>query len=173
VTTQIQLSRCEQAVRTGRRVFFEDYSGTIRQAPENYCLAIRRADGTWFAAPDKASTINAHSLTLVLAQNAGITGDALAHTIERGFWGESSILPRRLFIGIYPCGIVYADRNRLDNHDYKRLAFLPYKELALRWENDVPAELRPLIEEDAAKIIARRGEQFVVSGSSQTVTLGE
>ena len=75
------------AMRAGRRVFFEDYSGTIRQAPENYCLAIRRPDGSWFAAPDVASTINAHSMTIVLSQNEAITGQDLADAIELAFWG--------------------------------------------------------------------------------------
>ncbi len=75
------------AMRAGRRVFFEDYSGTIRQAPESYCLAIRRPDGTWFPAPDKASPINAHSLGLAIDQAGTVDGQQLADAIEIAFWG--------------------------------------------------------------------------------------
>src|SRR4051812_49130421 len=35
----------------------------------------------------------------------------------------------RLFIGLLPCGVVYADRLQEVERDYKRLAFLPYDTL--------------------------------------------
>lgn len=83
-------------------------------------------------------------------------------------------MSERLFSGIYPTGIMYADRTNEVNGDYKRLAFLPYKELELEVEKDCPADLRTQIEQSAAKIIARRGERFQISGSSnQSVILGE
>lgn len=79
----------------------------------------------------------------------------------------------RLFAGVYPEGIVYADRSREQGGDYLRLAFLPFRSLAIEWSPvTMPAELRAQIETDAAAIIARRGEQFQVSSSGQTVTLG-
>jgi hypothetical protein len=78
----------------------------------------------------------------------------------------------RLFIGIFPGGISYADRAREEHSDYKRLAFLPYRELELKVEDDCPDALRTLIEADAAKIIARRGEDFRISYCGQTVRLG-
>ena len=78
----------------------------------------------------------------------------------------------RLFIGVYSCGICYADRKREKNGDYARLAFLPYDSLQLAIEPDCPVELRSLIEADAAQIQARSGELFQVSSSGQTVVLG-
>ncbi len=42
----------------------------------------------------------------------------------------------RLFIGVYPTGIAYADKwNEVDG-DYKRLAFLRFATLALDIEHD-------------------------------------
>ncbi len=78
----------------------------------------------------------------------------------------------RLFIGIFPCGIAYADRHRERGGDFARLAFLPYDTLQLEVEQDCPTDLRKLIEADAASIQSRRGELFQVSASGQTVTLG-
>jgi len=78
----------------------------------------------------------------------------------------------RIFTGIYPCGISYADRHRQKGGDYARLAFLPYDSLELKIEADCPPELRKQIEDDAATIQARRGDLFQVSWAGQTVTLG-
>lgn len=78
----------------------------------------------------------------------------------------------RLFAGVYPTGIVYADRSREEHGDYKRLAFLSFRTLELEWSKGVPADLRRLIESDAAAIQARRGEDFEVSAAGQTVRLG-
>lgn len=79
----------------------------------------------------------------------------------------------RLFSGVYPTGIVYADRKREKGGDYLRLAFLSFGSLQLEWEPvTMLAELRAAIERDAATIVAKRGEQFQVSSSGQTVTLG-
>ena len=79
----------------------------------------------------------------------------------------------RLFIGIYPCGISYADRSREEHGDYKKLAFLPYSTLALDVRPDCPPDLRQTIEADAATIIARKGEPYQVSTCGQTVILGQ
>lgn len=79
----------------------------------------------------------------------------------------------RIFSGVYPCGISYADRCREKHGDYARLAFLSYATLELRVEDDCPAELRPLIEADAAAIQAKRGQLFQISTSGQTVLLGQ
>jgi len=78
----------------GRRVFYEQATETIRQCPENYCLAIRSVNkpGEWVAAPDRASIINGHSLSEVLRQTRllypNATPEKVAVEIERGFWGE-------------------------------------------------------------------------------------
>ena len=78
----------------------------------------------------------------------------------------------RIFSGIYPCGIVYADRTVEEAGDYKRLAFLPYSSLELEIKADCPPELAELIRANAATIQARRGQEFQVSACNQTVTLG-
>jgi hypothetical protein len=78
----------------------------------------------------------------------------------------------RLFIGVYPTGISYADRSREKHGDYARCAFLSFRTLDLEIEPDCSAALRTLIVKDAAKIQARRGEQYQVSASGQTVLLG-
>ena len=79
----------------------------------------------------------------------------------------------RLFAGIYPSGVIYADRYEDVDGDYKRIAFLPFSTLQLEWAPGVhPPELVEEVTADAAKIIARRGEDFEVSASGQTVKLG-
>lgn len=78
----------------------------------------------------------------------------------------------RLFIGVYPCGIFYADRLREKHGDYARLAFLPYDTLRLQVEADCPQELIPRIQADAEAMQSRCGEAFQISSCGQTVTLG-
>lgn len=78
----------------------------------------------------------------------------------------------RLFIGVFPAGLVYADRHRQEGGDYKRLAFLSYRTLRLTVEADCPADLRAEIEADAKAMQARRGEAYQVSATGQTVILG-
>lgn len=80
--------------------------------------------------------------------------------------------PDRLFIGVYPCGIAYADRAREEHGDYARLAFLDFGTLGLDIESNCPVELRTRITADAAAIQAQRGQQYRVSTAGQTVTLG-
>ena len=79
---------------------------------------------------------------------------------------------QRLFIGNYPEGIVYADRFVEEHGDYKRLAFLSYRTLTLELSPHVPDFLRERIEEDAAAIQARSGQQYQISGSGQSIQLG-
>jgi hypothetical protein len=78
----------------------------------------------------------------------------------------------RLFIGVFPCGISYADRKVEEHGDYNRLAFLPYSSLELEWFKGCPEILRGRIITDAAKIQARRGEDFQISAVGQTIRLG-
>lgn len=77
----------------------------------------------------------------------------------------------RLFIGVFPCGLVYCDTQIEVNRDYKRIAFLPYSTLALEMD-DPKSVLMPEIKEHAAKIAARCGQAFQVSQCRQTVMLG-
>ena len=78
----------------------------------------------------------------------------------------------RLFIGVFSGGLSYADRHREEHGDYAKLAFLPYNTLELKVYDGCPDDLRKEIEDHAATIQARRGEQFQVSSCAQYVTLG-
>jgi len=84
------LTAWEYAYKMGHRVFYEPATQTIRQCPENYRLAIRSPKTRrWYADPDKASPINAHSLSIVLDKwQDGSTGGGLAEVIEIEFWGR-------------------------------------------------------------------------------------
>lgn len=79
----------------------------------------------------------------------------------------------RLFIGVFPTGILYADRSREKDGDYARLAFLPFDELTLKIESDCPAVLVASIRRNAQSIIARRGERYETSESGQYIILGQ
>jgi len=75
----------------------------------------------------------------------------------------------RLFIGSYPCGIVYADKHNEEHGDYKRLAFLPYDGMELKFEKDCPEELKERIRKSATYYEGK--ETLQVSTCGQTVQL--
>jgi hypothetical protein len=80
---------------------------------------------------------------------------------------------KRLFIGVFPEGLVYADRGREKNGDYVRLAFLSYRTLELTWEpNTLKHPCRNLILHSAQAMVAKKGEFFSTSISGQGVILG-
>lgn len=76
-----------------------------------------------------------------------------------------------LFIGVFPCGLVYCDTHIEVNRDYKKIAFLPYSTLVLEVD-DPKSVLMHEINDHAAKIAARCGQEFQVSHCGQTVMLG-
>lgn len=77
----------------------------------------------------------------------------------------------RLFIGIYPAGIVYADRAKEEHGDYRKIAFLPYDTLSLVVY--VPGhDLLPDVETHAAIIAKRKGKKFATDKCGHYVTLG-
>ena len=78
----------------------------------------------------------------------------------------------RVFCSVGACGIMWADRERLSDGDYSRLAFLPYNTLALEFQVDCPEYLRSRIQATAANVQARRGQHYKVSTTGQTVLLG-
>lgn len=79
----------------------------------------------------------------------------------------------RLFIGMFPTGISYADRQRERNGDYMRVAFLPFSTLELEWSpGRHPPELRKEVEKHAAAMMRRHGQAFRVDSAGHTVTLG-
>jgi len=69
-------------------------------------------------------------------------------------------------------GISWADPTARKHGDDKRLAFLYFADLKLDVRDDCPEDLRDIIIADAAEIQARRGEEYQVSISGQTITLG-
>ncbi len=79
---------------------------------------------------------------------------------------------QRIFIGIYPEGIVYADRTVEVDGDYARLAFLPYSNLDLEFSRTCPTERKPESRDSAARIQAKRGQPFRISECGQPVMLG-
>ncbi len=80
----------------------------------------------------------------------------------------------RLFIGCFPCGLVYADRAIEEHGDYRRVGFLSYKTLVFV-QGSAKADPRLLAEamKHAKTIQAMRGERFEISGCGQYVILGE
>lgn len=80
----------------------------------------------------------------------------------------------RLFIGVYPGGIVYSDRWVEDKatRDYTGLAFLPYHTLELEYSTRIHP-LIPKVEAHALTLIEKRGQPFEISGCGQTVILGK
>lgn len=78
----------------------------------------------------------------------------------------------RLFCGVFPGGLVFADRGREKNGDYARLAFMPYSTLEVKIESDCPKALVPLIQESVRGMQARRGEEFPLSTCGQSIILG-
>lgn len=78
----------------------------------------------------------------------------------------------RIFCGIRPTGILWADRKRLVGSDYATLAFLPFDTLELKLEADCPKALIADIRSDAAVVQAKRGTFYRVSSTGKTVMLG-
>jgi hypothetical protein len=77
-----------------------------------------------------------------------------------------------IFIGLYPTGIVYANRTREENGDYKKLGYMNYKTLVLELRPNCPADLAELIKADAATVQAKRGQSYEIAGN-MSVILGE
>ena len=78
----------------------------------------------------------------------------------------------RLFIGTFPAGIVYADRQREERGDYQRVAFLSYCSLELEVNRKANRQIAKAAAEHAATIQARKGERFQISTCGQTIVLG-
>lgn len=79
----------------------------------------------------------------------------------------------RLFIGIYPAGIVYADRKIEEYGDYRRVGFIPYDTLVFQPNKLADKGLLVQAMQHAMTIQARKGERFQVSTVGQYVVLGE
>lgn len=78
----------------------------------------------------------------------------------------------RIFCGVFPTGLVWADRCVEVQGDYKRLAYLCFATLEHIIEPSCPRELLPSILKDIEAVKAKRGMQYQTSTSGQSVTLG-
>ncbi len=78
----------------------------------------------------------------------------------------------RIFVGAFPAGISWADRQREEHGDWARLCFMPYATLEAEFSKSCPQELRTEIEEQVADFQAKRGQQYQISTAGQTVLLG-
>lgn len=81
-------------------------------------------------------------------------------------------LDHRPFIGIFPGGIVYADRQHEQYGDYKHVAFLSYDTLCLDVKKNCPRELLAEVKAHAAILQSRCGELFRIFTCGQAVRLG-
>ena len=77
-----------------------------------------------------------------------------------------------IFVGVYPTGLVYADRTYEVDGDFARLGFLSFGTLKLDIETRCTPEQKEQIRNHAARLRARPGEQYQISQSGQTITLG-
>lgn len=100
-----------------------------------------------------------------------------SHKVYERRWKEharqlsAEAINARLFIGKYPCGLVYADRSVEEGGDYKKLAFLPYHGLKLETYCPRTHPLYEAIKRDAATVQALAGQEYQVSSCGQTVRL--
>jgi hypothetical protein len=78
----------------------------------------------------------------------------------------------RLFVGVFPAGLSYADRKRSKHGDYAPVAFLDFATLTLRVEADAASELIAEARAHAATIVARKGQAFSIDSCGHTVVLG-
>jgi len=83
------------------------------------------------------------------------------------FWSRYE----NLFIGMFPTGIVYADKRKCKGGDYKRIAHLSFTTLDIT-VYDEGNDLMPLVMEDVEGYLEKRGQEIEISSSGQTVTLG-
>ncbi len=81
-------------------------------------------------------------------------------------------MDKRIFCGVFPTGLVYADRDTIVQNDYKRLARLDFRTLKLELAPDCPNHLAQQIQKDAARLQKMKGQEYQVSASGQTITLG-
>lgn len=83
-----------------------------------------------------------------------------------------SVINEILFIGVFSTGISYADRTQEEYGDYKKIAFLRFDDLILELKNQCPQYLWSDLIKHANNVISRKGEEYQISTSGQTITLG-
>ena len=80
-------------------------------------------------------------------------------------------MSRKLGVFVMATGIAYCDTSKEKHGDYLRVAFLPFSTLIPEWLAP-RSKLRPAVEADMLSVQRRRGENFQISASGQTVRLG-
>ena len=110
------------------------------------------------------------AIALSVARKAGCRIPDTRGSARKGRAGGKS---DALFIGIYPSGIVYADRRKERGGDYTRVAFLPYDNLVLAVEKGADPALVAEARAHADTLIAQRGEAFAIDASGHHVILGK
>jgi hypothetical protein len=118
----------------------------------------------------RANKLKRHPKPLIMKWGKAIDYDTkMALSGARGNKPASD----RLFIGVFPGGISFADKSREKNGDYMQVAFLPYDTLELEWRaGKHPADMRKAIERHARSMAKRRGEEFAIDSSGHKITLG-
>lgn len=77
----------------------------------------------------------------------------------------------RLFIGIYPEGVVFADRSQERSGDYMRCGFASYRRGELDLTDECPESLKPLIRAWCDRNMIA-GQSFEISASGQMTQWG-
>lgn len=169
---------------------------SVKDAKELYDAVAGNDEIQKVIGPDGERLTGPDVLPAVTVKQALVIWDALKKRlaqIENGFFGgaDSEWAPRvkqiiaavgtyglllaqhRLFCGVYPCALVFADRSQEEYGDYKRLASLPYDTLELELKPDCPPDLVDTIKKTAANLQAKRGQHYAISSSgNSTVVLG-
>ena len=81
---------------------------------------------------------------------------------------------KRFFVGIQATGVVYCDKAREENNDYLAIARVFFDTLELKWYNKetTPEAMLELIRVSSMDLQSRCGQEYQVSASGQTITLG-
>ena len=123
---------------------------------------------------DLARHIESASHWFKPARRSRRKGLASGRSSRKGLsFGGGATHNARLFIGVFPGGISYADSTVEEHGDYKKLAFLPYDTLVLDLKPGVSAALAKAIKAHAATIRARKGQHFATDTSGHYVVLGK
>ncbi len=151
-----------------------DRATPINEAGYDYALSVlppvRTEFGFWAMGEVHSHTESGQEVYYWFAQFARKQFYAFLGTLEAA---KKAFFDERVFCGVFPAGIVWADRKQEQHGDYKRLAFLPYDTLELKVEKSCPAHLVSQIEEDAKRIQERKGQSFPISTSGNaSVVLG-
>lgn len=116
-------------------------------------------------------TFNAHACATVRYHVVEVDEESPDRIPSERMLKDAERAAGNLFAGVGATAVVYCDKSRERDGDYLKVARLFYRELKLE-VLEAGHELLPIIQRDAAAIIARRGEQFPIDACGHTVRLG-